>query len=359
MKRLIVGDIHGCYREFQELLKKANLSKNDEIISLGDIVDRGPDTPEVLHFFMNDSRTRTLSGNHEKKHILSFQGKIKPALSQRITRIQIGEDHYPDVIAWMEKLPYFIELPEAILVHGFFEPHIPLSSQEEEIIIGVMPGKKKLKERYDRPWYELYDGDKPLIVGHKDYLKTGKPLIYKDRVFCIDTDCCRGGSLTGLLLPGFKVISVPARKNYWDDMKDSYIYMKLSGASDERFAWKEIKILLAIATEQRNLLPKKVIKRVSELEKLLEEAEIKIMALFNYIIEENERIIETLQKELSYDNLSAKKQEAVYIKHTRKRPLADYLLRACKGELSLEALQKKFKGPAEFIEFFSINKIKL
>jgi hypothetical protein len=41
MKRLIVGDIHGCHREFLELLELAGLSAGDEVIAVGDVVDRG------------------------------------------------------------------------------------------------------------------------------------------------------------------------------------------------------------------------------------------------------------------------------------------------------------------------------
>ncbi len=48
MKVLIIGDIHGCYVELQDLLEEAELTQGDGIIALGDIVDRGPETPEVL-----------------------------------------------------------------------------------------------------------------------------------------------------------------------------------------------------------------------------------------------------------------------------------------------------------------------
>lgn len=41
--------------------------------------------------------------------------------------------------------------------------------------------------KYDRPWYELIEGSKPVIAGHQDYLKAGKPTIYKDKVLLIDT----------------------------------------------------------------------------------------------------------------------------------------------------------------------------
>ncbi|MEQ8192379.1 MAG: metallophosphoesterase, partial [Candidatus Eremiobacterota bacterium] len=218
-KQLVIGDIHGCYKEFQALLEVSCLTKEDEIIALGDIVDRGPASPEILNFFRNNAGARVIKGNHERKHIRSFQGKTKAALSQQITRSQIGEKDYSNAISFMDSFVNFIELPEVILTHGFFEPGIPLSFQKEMVINGTMSGDVYLRENYKRPWYELYDGDKPVIVGHLNYSGTDNPFIYKDRVFCIDTGCCRGGKLTGVLLPEFKIVSVKSEKDYWKEIK--------------------------------------------------------------------------------------------------------------------------------------------
>jgi serine/threonine protein phosphatase 1 len=49
---LIIGDIHGCYDELPALLNKAGLSDGDEVIGIGDVVDRGPETPQVVFFFV-------------------------------------------------------------------------------------------------------------------------------------------------------------------------------------------------------------------------------------------------------------------------------------------------------------------
>ncbi|MCK4961662.1 MAG: metallophosphoesterase [Anaerolineales bacterium] len=48
MRTLVIGDIHGYYVELQELLEKADLTREDKIIALCDIVDRGPKSAEVL-----------------------------------------------------------------------------------------------------------------------------------------------------------------------------------------------------------------------------------------------------------------------------------------------------------------------
>jgi serine/threonine protein phosphatase 1 len=222
MKRLIVGDVHGCLAEFLNLLQLAALSPQDEIIALGDVVDRGPDSPGVLDFFRKHGNARSLMGNHERKHVRSFRGEIEPALSQVLTRRQLGEERYPAAVALMATFPHFLELPEAILVHAFFEPGVPLAAQRDNVIVGTLSGDAYLKQHYDRPWYELYDDSKPIIVGHHDYRNTGEPFIHEGRVYAIDTSCCRGKRLTGLLLPDFKVLSVPSRRDYWKAAREGH-----------------------------------------------------------------------------------------------------------------------------------------
>lgn len=222
-KRLIIGDIHGCFDEFQALLDLAGLGPDDEIIALGDFVDRGPATPQVLDFFRSHSNARSVMGNHERKHVRAFRGELKPALSQVISRSQLGEIRYPSDCEFMASLPRSIELPDALLVHGFMESGIPLDQQRDTVVIGTLSGEKHLERHYDRPWYELYDGGKPLIVGHHDYLGAGQPLVWKDRVFCIDTGCCHGNALTGLLLPDFQILSVPSRKDYWAEISATFL----------------------------------------------------------------------------------------------------------------------------------------
>ena len=96
MKQLIIGDIHGCYDELQDLLDKAELTSEDQIISIGDMVDRGPKSAESLNFFRTTPNALSIQGNHERKHVRSFRGQTEAAASQVITRAQIGEADYPD-----------------------------------------------------------------------------------------------------------------------------------------------------------------------------------------------------------------------------------------------------------------------
>jgi serine/threonine protein phosphatase 1 len=221
MQTLVIGDIHGCYFELQALLDKAGLAAEDRIVSLGDCVDRGPETPAVLKFFQETSRAQLLLGNHERKHVRASRGELALARSQSISKIQFGET-YSEAVDFMSRLPMYLDLPVALLVHGYIEPGLPLDKQMPQVLCGNRSGEKYLQTRYDRPWYELYDGGKPLLVGHQNYTGSSQPFVYRERVFGLDTDCVTGKNLTALLLPHFRFLSVPSRGDLWSQVATQY-----------------------------------------------------------------------------------------------------------------------------------------
>lgn len=225
MKTIIIGDIHGCFSELQDLLDKAGITDDDHIIALGDIVDRGPNSVEVLNFFCDHPARFSLMGNHERKHVRGARHQVRLTQSQIISRGEFGVA-YPQALERMGSLPLFIELPEAVLVHGYLEPGVPLELQRDAVACGTMTGDHYLRSQYDQPWYALYDGEKPVIVGHQDHLHNGLPFVYQDRVYCLDTSCVHGGVLTGLLLPEFTFVSVPSRRDYWRETRQRYAQTK-------------------------------------------------------------------------------------------------------------------------------------
>jgi len=210
MKTLVIGDIQGCYQELQDLLQQTELSKEDRIVAVGDLVDRGPESPAVLNFFRSRINARSVMGNHEYKHIEAFVNRGKTTQHLIAAKEQFA-DSYPDAVAFMKTLPVYLELEDAIVVHAFFEPEIPLKQQQNDILLGLPAAEEYLKQKYHWPWYETYTGEKPLIVGHRDYSGNGVPTVYKERVYCIDTGCCYGRKLTGVLLPDFRLFTVAAR----------------------------------------------------------------------------------------------------------------------------------------------------
>ena len=312
MQRLVIGDIHGCWVELRELLDKAGLADGDQTIALGDFVDRGPDSPRVLDFFRGQPNTRAIQGNHERKHLRSARGEVKAALSQRITRQQLAVA-YTDALAFLESLPLYLEFPEATIVHGYWEPGLPITEQRETVMAGTMGGERHLRATYDRPWYELYDGDKPIIVGHHDYLRTRQPFIYRDRVFGIDTSCCHGGALTGILLPDFRCVSVASRADYWREMRNAF---KPRQQEREPVIWDED-----------------------------DDAVLGLMR--DHILREHERILTQLRQKVMFDELSAHEQGKAYAEFigTRSAPQAFLLHLARRGELNEDKMRRVLQNP--------------
>ena len=156
----MIGDIHGCYTELRELLDLVGATEEDVIVSVGDLVDRGPDSPAVLNFFRERcarGRAIVLMGNHERKHVRQVF-----SYSQEITRLQFGAD-YAAAVEWMSHLPYSYEMPECIVVHAALRPGLALAEQKKEVLSGTVAGERELKSALgDKWWHEAYDGQKPV-----------------------------------------------------------------------------------------------------------------------------------------------------------------------------------------------------
>lgn len=218
-KTLVIGDIHGCYEELQDLLAKVPLTDDDEIIHIGDLMDRGPYPAEVAEFFMNTPNARSIRGNRDDKHISAYDGRngVGYIRSRAYTRQQINDpDRYKAIVDYMRTLPLYLDLPAALLVHGYYDPALPLDQQDPNVLLGHT-GEDRLYYS-DLPWFKRYQGDKPIMVGHREY----PVLHYQSKVYFIDTRCVYGGTLTGVLLPDFTVYSVPARADYYTDLLHRY-----------------------------------------------------------------------------------------------------------------------------------------
>jgi serine/threonine protein phosphatase 1 len=205
---LIIGDIHGCHAELLDLLDRAGIGDDDLVVSVGDLVDRGPEPGAVLDFFQTRAASVTICGNHERKHV---RGTL--SYSQQVTKLQLGP-RYDEHVRWMAALPYHWEREDVRVVHWGLYPGVPLDAVPEDVRAGTASGDTKLRERFgDRPWYDCYEDDKPVVFGHS--VVGAEPLVIRDRIFGLDTGACHGLRLTGLLLPAMRLVSVPARADHW------------------------------------------------------------------------------------------------------------------------------------------------
>lgn len=233
MRTLIIGDIHGCYTELLELFDAAALATDDVVVSVGDLVDRGPAPAEVVRWFRQRAGSVVLMGNHERKHVRDVL-----SYSQEVTRCQMADD-YADGVAWMRGLPYFYETAEVRVVHAAMIPGVPLAEQPVEILAGTTSGEAKLaKIISDRWWHEAYDDDKPVAFGH--HVVGPEPLVREGKVYGLDTGACHGQRLTALSLPDGKIYSVPARANYWHEVGRRYQVPVLRTKAWSTMAWRKL-----------------------------------------------------------------------------------------------------------------------
>jgi serine/threonine protein phosphatase 1 len=208
MERVIViGDIHGCYWELMDLLDRIGPTARDKLVSVGDLITKGPGNRQVLEFFQAKRNRRAVIGNHERILLQRYRGekvKLKPAHKQAIK--ELGR-RFPDHMEWVARLPGYIDLGRYVVVHAGVRPGISLEKQSIRDLteIRALEGGRK-----GTPWFERYEGKKKVIFGHWVF---SSPLV-KKKTIGIDTGCVYGGELTALVLPERKLVSVPAHRPY-------------------------------------------------------------------------------------------------------------------------------------------------
>jgi len=215
--RLIaIGDIHGCHIEFSELLARLALTKEDRLVLLGDLVNRGPDSCRVLDL-AQENRAIALLGNHELR-LLKYR-RTGDRKYVKETDLETFEKLRPSDWAYLEAMRLTFEEPalNTVLVHGGFLPNEPWQKQSAETVtrIQVIDGAGRPANRAAEPgapaWADLWSGPPFVIYGH-----TSRPEIYKLKWSVgIDTACVMGGHLTAYELPEKRFIQVKARQRYW------------------------------------------------------------------------------------------------------------------------------------------------
>jgi hypothetical protein len=207
MRTLIVGDIHGCYDELLHLVARADLGPDDRIVSVGDLVDRGPKSYEVVRYFASDPERRlAVLGNHEEKHVRGTRPDASDP-SGRIVRRSISPEQYAEMIDYMRKLPLYLDLPEVLVVHAGLAPGLDIDQQAPATLTGRGSQGRDGFDGASTPWYDdpRFAWPKPVVFGHMVSARVvrGK----RANVWGLDTGAAVGGALTGLLLPEGSLMS--------------------------------------------------------------------------------------------------------------------------------------------------------
>jgi len=204
MKKIFaIGDIHGCYDRLKTLMDKIPIDlSRDTLVFIGDYIDRGPYSVEVVDYLMQ-LRERVpdivfLKGNHEDMLDKFINGVDRftyllnggqQTLDSYLTK-PVQSDFYPippEHMEFFKSLRLYYETEEFIFVHAGLRPRVPLESQKTEDLLWIR----------DKFISSKYDFGKRVIFGHTP-LK--KPLVEPNKIG-IDTGAVYGNALTCVQLP--------------------------------------------------------------------------------------------------------------------------------------------------------------
>lgn len=164
-RRIIIGDVHGQYDTLMKLLDAIALNKEDEVYFLGDLIDRGPKSAEVVNF-VKENNYPCILGNHEKMLLDTIvDGAISPEMLQawlcsggQATVASYNSNIPQEHIDWFNSLPLYLDLGDIWLVHAGVDPSLPLEKQSEREFCWI-------REKFHATT-KPYFPDKLIITGH-------------------------------------------------------------------------------------------------------------------------------------------------------------------------------------------------
>ena len=203
----MIGDIHGCMTELRSLLEAVVPTEDDEIIAIGDLVRKGPDSASVLRWAMETPNLRCVMGNHEQRLLTRWLAGDKPEKGSSDWEMlgQLG-DSYNEAMDFIRSWPLYLEGENFLVVHAGLDPRISEVRQQSPRDLMTI----RVPDGMHVPWYEDYNKERLVVFGH--WAKRD-PMI-RPNVIGLDTGCVYGGALTALILPERRLISVPAVQEY-------------------------------------------------------------------------------------------------------------------------------------------------
>ncbi|HEY3494530.1 MAG TPA: metallophosphoesterase family protein [Polyangiaceae bacterium] len=227
-RTILVGDVHGCSAELQSLLDKVALASGDQLVFVGDLVAKGPDSRGVLRL-MRELGARSVIGNHEERVLAGRAAERADRTPPRLdpTHRALLEELEDEEWAELEALPLGIELPEHELriVHAGVVPGIPFAEQDPWLLTHIRSISEDgvPSSKWGPLWGARYTGPPHVVFGHN---ARKDPQLHPDATG-LDTACVYGGELTALVLPEAArlpapadrrdaLVAVPARRAYSD-----------------------------------------------------------------------------------------------------------------------------------------------
>src|SRR6266850_2313319 len=214
-RTIVIGDIHGCYDELMDLMDQVDLGEHDRVVSVGDLITKGPKNRDVLELFMTDLRFSAVLGNHDLALRRRWNGEnveLKPAQKETHKELKADKDLYA---SFLNSLPFMIELGTHLVVHAGLRPNVELHSQTTGDLTRLRTLGPDRESEVGTPWYHVYYGEKVVLFGHwpAPEPRRGKKAIG------LDTGCVYGYRLTAYIIETDEIRSVEARRPY--DPRDS------------------------------------------------------------------------------------------------------------------------------------------
>lgn len=242
----IIGDVHGCADELATLLGKLGYrvtwpSQADpatspglglpsvetppgrRIIFVGDLVDRGPRSADVLRLVLAMTRSGgalLVPGNHDMKFLRWLKGE-KVAMTHGLDATVRSLEGAPprllvavrDMLSALWSHLWLDEGRLAVAHAGLLEPMLGRATPRVRhfCLYGDTSGEKDangLSIRYN--WAADYSGSTAIVYGHTPVADAE----WQNNTICVDTACCFGGKLTALRWPEREIVSVPALATY-------------------------------------------------------------------------------------------------------------------------------------------------
>ncbi len=237
----IIGDVHGCFDELCEMLLKLGYiinrfqengenykhrvthPENRKVIFLGDLVDRGPDSVNVLRLVMcmvNSGIAYCVPGNHDLKLQKYLNGKdvsLKHGLEETVKQLELETETFKKTVKeFLYGLisHYVFDNGKLVVAHAGLKEDMQgrgSGAVRSFCLYGETTGEIDefgLPVRYN--WAKEYRGKAKVVYGHTPVPEPE----WLNRTIDIDTGCVFGGKLTALRYPEEELVSVKARKIY-------------------------------------------------------------------------------------------------------------------------------------------------
>jgi protein phosphatase len=237
----IIGDVHGCIDELQDLLVQLGyqvvLENGAYIVAppagrravfLGDLVDRGPGIPSVLRLVMSMVEAGTalcVPGNHDMKLVRKLKDRdvqITHGLAESLTQLDAEPPEFREkACAFLDRLVshYVFDEGKLVVAHAGMREEMQgrgSGKVRDFALYGETTGET---DEFGFPvrgnWAAEYRGGAMVVYGHTPVAEPD----WLNRTINIDTGCVFGGKLTALRYPERELVSVPARQTYYEPVR--------------------------------------------------------------------------------------------------------------------------------------------